>query len=99
MLRVHELRKAKGITQAELAERAGVSRSYLSMIESGRKHPNAIRLQALADGLGVTVAELISPSEDGEALFQHLEIMRRLSPTHQEAVIDLARRLAESEGA
>lgn len=35
-LRVKELREAKGMTQAELAERAGIRRATLSAIENGQ---------------------------------------------------------------
>ena len=37
-LRVRTLRKTLGISQEELAERAGVHRTYIGMIERGEKN-------------------------------------------------------------
>ena len=54
MLRVRELREALGITQAELADRAGVRRATINRIENA--HVTAIDLEVLekiADALRV----------------------------------------------
>ncbi len=47
------------LTVAELAVRAGVSRSYLSKIETGRREPTLSTVKALAAALGVDPADLI----------------------------------------
>lgn len=53
-------RKACGLTQAEVASRAGCSKSYLSMLERDQPHPSSgseIRpSQRLVDSLAVAVA-------------------------------------------
>ncbi len=64
-LRIKELRKAKGWTGDVLAERVGVSRSYLSEIETGKKTINLPRLLAIASALGVSVPDLIGIPEGG----------------------------------
>lgn len=56
--RVRELRDAQGYSLEALAERCGVSRSNISLIERGRSSPTAAVLDRLATGLGVTVATL-----------------------------------------
>lgn len=56
--RVRELRDAKGFTLDALAERSGVSRSNISLIERGQSSPTAAVLDKLAAGLGVTLASL-----------------------------------------
>jgi transcriptional regulator with XRE-family HTH domain len=56
--RVRELREAHGFTLDALAERSGVSRSNISLIERGASSPTATVLDRLATGLGVTVASL-----------------------------------------
>jgi transcriptional regulator with XRE-family HTH domain len=56
--RVRELRDAKDFTLDALAERSGVSRSNISLIERGQSSPTAAVLDKLAAGLGVTLASL-----------------------------------------
>lgn len=54
------LREGKGLTQATLAKKAGVTEAYVSMIESGeRKAPSLPVLRRLATALGVPVTELL----------------------------------------
>src|SRR5437016_10489881 len=62
--RVRELRDMHGFSLAALAERSGVSRSNISLIERGRSSPTATVLDKLAAGLGVTLASLF---EDAKA--------------------------------
>ncbi len=58
-------RRMAGLSQTELASRAGVSRSLVAAIEGGRNTPSVAAGIALARALGVTVEELFEP--DGEA--------------------------------
>ncbi|MCB9988788.1 MAG: helix-turn-helix transcriptional regulator [Rhodospirillales bacterium] len=53
------IRKHRGLTQAELAEAAGLSRPYLTEIERGRKDGSVNAIKALADALEVPVGLLI----------------------------------------
>ena len=58
-IRVRALRKAKRLTQTELAEQAGISRNHLHRIEAGsRRNISPGILRSLAEVLGVTVDEL-----------------------------------------
>ena len=61
---MRELRDALGFSLDALAERSGVSRSNISLIERGSSSPTAVVLDRLASGLGVSVASLF---EDGRA--------------------------------
>jgi transcriptional regulator with XRE-family HTH domain len=56
---IQNIRKAKQITQEELAERLNVSQSWLARIETGREVPNLRRLQQIARVLGVKAKDLI----------------------------------------
>ncbi len=56
--RVKDLREARGWSLDALAERSGVSRSNISLIERGQSSPTATVLDKLSAGLGVTVASL-----------------------------------------
>lgn len=59
--RVRDLRDAQGLSLDALAERSGVSRSNISLIERAQSSPTAVVLDKLAAGLGVTVASLFEP--------------------------------------
>jgi transcriptional regulator with XRE-family HTH domain len=61
--KIQELRKQKGLTQEELAEKLYVSRTAISKWESGRGYPNIESLKAIAKFFSVTVDELLSSDE------------------------------------
>lgn len=46
-------RSIADITQKELADRSGLDRSYLSLIEGGRRKPTVETLQTISDSLGI----------------------------------------------
>lgn len=54
-----ELRKEKDLTQEELASRCDLNRNYVGSIERAEKNPSLTTLVKLADGLGVSRAELL----------------------------------------
>lgn len=58
--RVRWLRSEHGLTQEQLAERAGISVDFLSLIERGKSSPSFENLDELADALEVSVSELFS---------------------------------------
>ena len=77
--RIRELRtqRAERWTQEDLAERARISVSFLSMIERGERVAHVETLASLADALGVTLAELyVAPTEKPA---DQQEILRPLS--------------------
>jgi putative transcriptional regulator len=57
-------RYAAGLTQSELAKRAGISRPALVNIERGRAHPRLLTIRALADALGVDPDELFPTNDE-----------------------------------
>jgi transcriptional regulator with XRE-family HTH domain len=58
--KLKRLRRGAGLTQTELAKKAGVSQSAIGMIESGqRKEPHPHTLAKLAKALGVPTADLL----------------------------------------
>ncbi|MFC5344157.1 helix-turn-helix transcriptional regulator [Brevundimonas staleyi] len=56
--RLKEVRTAAGLTQAELAERAGVSRKTINTVENGVFIPSTLLALSLAKALGTTVEGL-----------------------------------------
>jgi transcriptional regulator with XRE-family HTH domain len=61
------VRRARGLTQEEMAVRSGFTQGYLSDLERGRRNPTIVSLYELAQALGVEVVELIveTPPPDG----------------------------------
>jgi transcriptional regulator with XRE-family HTH domain len=68
-----ENRRRLGITQPELAERAGMSTQYLAMIEIARKFPTADILERLAAALGINPHELFSVAVSPERAMERLQ--------------------------
>jgi transcriptional regulator with XRE-family HTH domain len=64
--RVKELRRRRGLTLEDLAERAGVSRAMISKVERGEKNPTLVVAAKVAEGLGVTISELLGVKERRE---------------------------------
>jgi transcriptional regulator with XRE-family HTH domain len=64
--RIRELRiqRAEGWTQEELAQKARISVSFLSMIERGERVGHVKTLAALADALDVPLSEFFSGIDD-----------------------------------
>jgi transcriptional regulator with XRE-family HTH domain len=60
--RLRELRRSRGMTQAELARRAEVSVTHLSELENAEIAPGIDLVDRLARALGAAVVELL-PSE------------------------------------
>ena len=50
----------------DLAERAGVSRAMISKVERGEKNPTLVVAAKVAEGLGVTISELLGVKERRE---------------------------------
>ncbi len=57
--KIQKIRKDKGLTQEQVAEKIGKSRQMITFIETGREIPNVKMLQKIARALGVKVKELI----------------------------------------
>lgn len=63
-VRLRALREASGLSQAQLAERAGVSRALVSAVERGLHRPAVDTALRLASAVGTTVEELFAPRPD-----------------------------------
>lgn len=55
--RVRELRKIKGFSQEELADKANLHRTYIGMIERAEKNITLINIQKIANALEVELKE------------------------------------------
>lgn len=84
--RIRSMRRREGLTQAKLAERLGISASYLNLIENNRRAVSAPLLLRLARELEIDVASLGGPEDArvaenllevlGDPIFQSDEILK-----------------------
>lgn len=104
--RIRHLRTQDGerTTQEELAERAHISVSFLSMIERGERMPHVETLAAIAEALGVSLSELFhgtdgEPSTEQEVLRPIAEFVRtrQLSARDVEKLLGVARAMFTSQ--
>ena len=58
--RIRKLRKNRGWTQAEMAERVGIDRSFLADVERGKRNISILNVALIAKGLKVSLAQLLS---------------------------------------
>jgi len=58
--RVRELRKARGLSQEELAGKADLHFTYVGAVERGERNLSLKAIQKIAHGLGVNISELFS---------------------------------------
>ena len=56
---LRRLRLATGLNQDEFAARAKIHRSYVGLLENGRRNPQLTTLYRVAKALGLTPAELL----------------------------------------
>jgi transcriptional regulator with XRE-family HTH domain len=97
--RIRDLRtqRPERWTQEDLAERAHISVSFLSMIERGERVAHVETLAALAGALGVSLAELFVGAEqveEGSDVLRPLADfarMRRLTSRDVEKLLGVAR--------
>lgn len=59
---VRNARTAAELTQEDLANRSRLDRSYIGGVERGERNPTLSVIEKIADGLGVSLAELFSYS-------------------------------------
>ena len=62
--RIRTIRKEKGITQLQLAHSIGKDQQSIQRLEAGNINPSYIYLKEIADGLSITLLELLqSPAK------------------------------------
>jgi transcriptional regulator with XRE-family HTH domain len=88
---IKEWRRHRGLTQEQLAERIGITKSYVSKIEAGKKRYDQPFLEAAAEALRCEPADLIirDPS-DPDGIW---DIWDQLKPTQRAQVVEIAKTL------
>lgn len=57
---IRRIRKERGISQEQLALSAEIDMSYLGRVERGDNNVAVLKLERIADALGMTMAELMA---------------------------------------
>lgn len=60
---VRRMRKARGWSQEEFADRVGVHRTYMGSMERGERNPSLVNIGRIAAGLSVSLSTLMSEVE------------------------------------
>lgn len=63
-----EVRKQRGLTQAELADATGLPRRYVIELEAGKDTQYAQRLFSVFQSLGVQINLRVGPTSDAETI-------------------------------
>ena len=99
---IAELRKARNLTQRDLAQKLGVSQSHIARWETERSQPRRKALEELAEALEVTVEEIRSGGKESlkvaldiedKELLSLLQELRNLSGKELEALKTVLRGL------
>ncbi|MBL8573025.1 MAG: cupin domain-containing protein [Hyphomicrobiaceae bacterium] len=62
--RLREVRVGAGLTQRQLAERAGVTHGMISMVEQNKNSPSVASLRKILGGIPMTMADFFEPERD-----------------------------------
>ena len=94
--RLATLRKERRITQAELAEKVGVSRGIVAFYESCKTNPTLETVEKFADFFGVSVGYMLEEVKDEKCkrgpaskFEQQVEKVRQLSQIQQRRLVNM----------
>jgi transcriptional regulator with XRE-family HTH domain len=62
--RIKQIRIRKGLTQEALSGRSGLTKSYISLLEAGKKIPAISTLSGIAVALGMTIGDFFESTDD-----------------------------------
>lgn len=101
-MNIYDYCQQSGLTQREIAKRAGISKSTLSAYVTGKNYPQPEQMKALADVFGVSVGDLTSAPYDkvetinldaNPEVKELVQIALQLPSDYRKFVTDLARNL------
>ena len=79
--KLKELRVLKGLTQEELADRAELSKGFISQLERDLTSPSIATLMDILQCLGTTIGEFFNETPDEQVVFGKQDILRKLIQT------------------
>lgn len=57
-IKVKMRRKQQGLSQEKLADKAGLHRTYIGMVERSERNPSLVCIHKIAEGLNIDIKEL-----------------------------------------
>ena len=89
--RLQEIRKAQGLSQRELAARAGLTNGTISLIEQNKTSPSVASLKRLLDAIPMSIAEFFATIEDESSprIFFKADELTEVSPQGAMAGVSL----------
>lgn len=93
-----KMRKERGLSQEELAERLGTSKQVISRYESGQRIPKISMAYQLAKVLGVSLEELNGQTRTPAHIYEGTQIAARTSGSGEEWA-EMVERLQERRNA
>ncbi|TMM50612.1 cupin domain-containing protein [Sulfitobacter sabulilitoris] len=84
--KLRSIRKARGLSQRELASRAGLTNGTISLIEQNKTSPSIASLKSLLDAIPISMAEFFSTLETDEKprYFYRSEDLTEIAPPNSE---------------
>ena len=99
--RIRDVRNKTGLTQFELAERAGLNLSWLGQIERGQRTATIITLSKICGALNISLGELFRESQKhsfqkGDLIIRELrELLKGQSEEDKQFIIEVVRRICK----
>lgn len=80
--KLQSIRKEKGLSQRELAARAGLTNGTISLIEKNKTSPSVASLKSLLDAIPMSIAEFFATIEDtsGPKIFYSADEFLEVAP-------------------
>ena len=101
-LNIRQFRANLGLSQEELAEKAGISLHFLGAVERGEKWPSPQTIAGIASGLGLDPCDLFRPEDAAARNVREIlsSLARNLSSLMKETVnmLNTVSREAKSRG-
>lgn len=97
--KLQEIRKQSGLSQRELAARAGLNNGTISLIEQNKTSPSVASLKSLPDAIPMSIAKFFSTIEDpGDSKYVYArDEFTEISPQYASGRLSL-RRLGNASG-
>jgi transcriptional regulator with XRE-family HTH domain len=94
---IRRIRESRGMTLEDLAHRAELTTNFIVSIENGERDVALTTVFALANGLGVTMGELMGAKpEHSAAAMRAAQLMEQVPPKLQEEILELLRAAVET---
>lgn len=84
--KIKQLRTLKGLTQEELADRAELSKGFISQVERDLTSPSIATLMDILQCLGTTVNEFFNDSQEEQIVFGKEDYFEKTDEEHHNTV-------------